>query len=236
MQSTLLVKAFFALALAVSLAGCFGGGSSAPADAGDGGGQEIDGGDSDSDSDTVTDTDSKDTDDTDLPPAELGDPCWKEILGKLHPNYGLSNCVTGLQCIYNENEAWCSKRCAMTGDINSADPEISGWCCGELSVPCKPELYWLPESMDFSCIPRTAGLAEACDLDTHWNGDNRRCKPICDGTELKQETMCAQHDNGSFCTFQCEQTSECLLEPAFEDGCCGEIMTGKWCLISDLCN
>ena len=240
MQRSYSVETVVVVALAVLFIGCFGSGSgsSSSADAGDGGDEEIDGGDTDTGSDTGQDTDTSDTEDTDLPPGELGDPCWKEILGTFHPNHGLPNCAKGLNCMYNENESWCSEECSLTGEINISDSKINGWCCGELSNPCSPELYWLPPSMDFSCIPRTARLGESCDQETNWTGDNRRCKPMCDGTELKKETTCAPYDGGTFCTFQCETTDECLFEPtaAFADGCCGEIMTGKWCLIPALCN
>lgn len=212
-----------------------------PSDAGsDGFGTAEDAGGSDDDTSTTEgDTDPADSDSGKPEPGGLGEACWIEILKKWHPNYGLGDCRTGLHCIGDSDEAWCTKKCTLIGEYNTTDVDIEHWCCGALADPCDPQKYWLPLSMSFSCIPRTALLAESCDLDSEWSGAGRRCAPICDGTSLIRETQCAQHDDGTFCTFQCDPVdgdATCLLEPAFEGGCCGDIMAGSWCLIPSLCN
>ena len=218
-------------------------GSSAKHQFVDGGSDSLpfsDGGGSDEDtgsSSEVVDTTTPETDEPE--PGSLGEACWIEIFKKWHPNYGLSDCSSGLRCIGDNDEAWCTKKCHVTGALNEEDSEIEDWCCGDLAQPCDPQKYWLPSSMSFACIPRTALLAESCDVDPTWTGANRRCAPRCNGTSLIQETQCAQADEGAFCTFQCDPVNgdaTCLLEPAFEGGCCGEIMGGHWCLIPALCD
>lgn len=240
------IAAFFnilVVALLGSILGCGGGSSS-------GNPPENDAGDTDTDTGTGTGTDSDDTDtgeedagwdggDTDYQePGTAGDACWTEILHTWHPNYGLPDCGPGLNCIGNDEEAWCTKKCSLTGATNDEDAEFMGWCCGELTEPCDPQRYWLPLTMSFYCIPLTAGLANECDMATEWTGENERCAPVCDGPEVVHKTSCAQYADGTFCTFQCDISNgdaDCAIYPAFEDGCCGEIMGGTWCLIPELC-
>ncbi len=173
-------------------------------------------------------------------PSELGQPCWNEdVFETWHPNNGLSDCIEGLRCIGNDSESWCTKTCTATGAFNEDDPEIEGWCCGEITNPCAPQRYWLADSMSYFCIPRTAELAEQCDNDSEWTGENRLCAPVCSEEVEVFKTKCAPYEqNAAFCTFQCDPVNgdaDCLIEPAFEGGCCGEIMGGHWCLIPELC-
>lgn len=199
-------------------------------------------GDTDADADTDTDSDSdSDTDTGSHPPGEGGDPCWNEFFSNTHPNHinGYVDCAAPFKCIGNSTEAWCTLECTITGDINAADPGLEDWCCGELVNPCDPAHYWLPESMEWNCIPRTGEPGESCDTVTEWLGDNNRCAPICDGDSLVRETACAPNGTENFCTFQCDVLDGagwCSFEdPAFTNGCCGEIMSGTWCLPEDLC-
>ena len=93
--------------------------------------------------------------------------------------------------------------------------------------------------MSYSCIPRVLGLAQTCTLDTEYTGTEERCAPVCDGTETVHETVCAQTEEGNFCTFQCDPGNngvDCLLQPAFADGCCGVVSSNYWCLIPALCD
>ncbi|MCP4676846.1 MAG: hypothetical protein GY854_15295 [Deltaproteobacteria bacterium] len=178
----------------------------------------------------------KDTDKEEL--AYAGQPCWKEgAFPKTHPNFGLPDCEEDLKCIGNSDGAWCTTNCAITGAISEASP-FEGWCCGELSSPCAPKRYWLRSEMSFNCIPRTAGLAQTCINSTEWTGENERCAPVCVEEQQIHKTQCAQYDGGGFCTFQCDPVNgdaDCVLEPAFEGGCCGEAMGGFWCLVAERC-
>ena len=197
--------------------------------------------DGDTESDTGEEDAGPDTEDTDTGPEELasgGEACWTEILHTWHPNYGLPDCAPGFNCIGDEVEAWCSSKCTLTGDSNEEDTPLNGWCCGELTEPCDPQRYWLPETMSYYCIPLTAPLAQECDMDVEWTGENERCAPVCDGPDVLHKTSCAPYDDGTFCTFQCDPVNgdaDCAIYPQFQDGCCGEIMGGNWCLIPDLC-
>ncbi len=170
--------------------------------------------------------------------ASAGMPCWREgAFPKTHPNFGLPDCEENLNCIGTLDGAWCTTSCATTGTTSEAFP-FQGWCCGELSNPCVPQRYWLPSSMSFNCIPRSAGLAQPCSSVTEWTGDNERCAPVCNGEEQIHKTQCAQYDEGGFCTYQCDPVNgdaDCVLEPAFEGGCCGEAMGGFWCLVAEHC-
>jgi hypothetical protein len=240
------IAAFFdtlVVLLPFSLLGCGGGYSSGTPPIEDAGDTETETGtgtDTGEDTDTGVEDDGGDTEDTEtVEPATAGEPCWTEVLHTWHPNYGLPDCSPGLNCIGNDEEAWCTKKCSLTGAVNNEDPEFNGWCCGELTEPCDPQRYWLPQSMSFYCIPLTAELAKECDMDTEWTGENERCAPICDGLDVVHKTSCAQYNEGTFCTFQCDINNgdaDCAIYPAFQDGCCGQIMGGNWCLIPELCD
>jgi hypothetical protein len=194
--------------------------------------------DVDTDTDTDTDTDADTDTDTDGE-GGLGDPCWNEYFPDDHPNAGMDDCIMALDCIGTAEEAWCTTECSLTGEYNTTDEEIDGWCCGEMSNPCNPIRYWMPETMDWRCIPRTAQPAAACDIELDWLGTNQRCAPICNGPDLVHETFCAEHGEDNFCTFQCDPIDGdgwCAFEaPSFAGGCCDEFLSTNFCLIPELC-
>jgi hypothetical protein len=197
-----------------------------------------DGGVSDADSDSDGDSDSDADTDSEQQPGEAGDSCWNDFFSITHPNAGLPDCSDDFQCIGNSEEAWCTTPCAITGEIHPADSPLDGWCCGELTSPCDPARFWLPESMQRRCIPRTAGLAGACENPEQWTGEEARCAPLCQGTELVHGTICAASSEGAFCTYPCDPLNEdadCVLQPEFADGCCGELLGSHFCLIAPLC-
>lgn len=172
-------------------------------------------------------------------PGIAGEPCWNpDIFSNSHPNAGLPNCEKGLKCIGDEDEAWCTEKCSLTGEYHSAGGGLEGWCCGELTNPCAPGRFWLPDTMSFHCIPRKAQLDEPCSTDSTWTGQELfRCAPLCDGAELLHHTVCIQDGGQTFCTFPCSASNEdeCLGEAPFQDGCCGKIGQGFWCMSSDRC-
>ncbi len=220
--------------------------TSAPLDAGQDA-EPIDTGEPDAGQDSgqdAGDTDEEDSE-TEVPLGTLGEACWKEVFGPWHPNEGLPDCIDGLNCIGNKDEAWCTKKCLSTGEFNTIDPPIQGWCCAARSNPCSPARYWVPMTMSFECIPRTAGLAEPCDTTTEWTGSNRRCAPRCDGETLISETACLTHVNNTFCSYACDldpdtdteiSDDDCLIEPVFANGCCDLHQGNKYCLIQELCD
>jgi hypothetical protein len=151
----------------------------------------------------------------------------------------MADCAMGLDCIGSAEEAWCTVECPFTGEYNTADAELAGWCCAEMSNPCDPIRYWLPPTMDWRCIPRTAAPAAPCDTSLEWTGDNQRCAPICNGPDLVHETFCAEYGDDNFCTFQCdpiEGDGWCEFEaPTFAGGCCDVYLSTYFCLIPELC-
>lgn len=225
-------------ALAAVCLGCEGGASPSFLDTGTPGSDDVASTDSateplpESDSDFGTETEEAEN------PRTAGQACWKEIFGHWHPNYGLPDCEKGLTCIGNSDEAWCSERCEETGAINDKTQGLEGWCCGELADPCDPQRFWLPTSMNAYCIPRTAGLGEPCHISKEWTGTQVRCEPVCrSGTTIHTQCVSSGADE-LFCSIQCDplnMDADCLIEPAFSDGCCREMMGGHWCLPAGAC-
>ncbi|MDJ0762935.1 MAG: hypothetical protein QNJ97_08105 [Myxococcota bacterium] len=198
---------------------------------------DIDSGVPDAGEDTDSDTGSDTT-------STAGQPCWSDALeetyGIWHPNYNKPECTSQLKCIGDNDESWCTKKCEVTGVTNQTDEGLIGWCCGQLFEPCDPtKRFWLPASMDFNCIPLVTPLAAPCEKDTEWTGDNQGCAPVCDGTVTLHKTICAEYEEEkTFCTYRCDPINgdaDCQIEPAFESGCCGEILGGYFCLIPELC-
>ena len=176
-------------------------------------------------SETETETDTGtgteiDTNDTTPDEAAPGQPCWKDSFGPAHPNAGLPDCGDGYTCVGNETGAWCSQTCDATGDIDAEAGPFESWCCGEFSNPCDPIRFWLPAELSSLCVPRTAGLAEACAEEGTWPSSDVRCAPRCDGTTLIGETICEAGGDTPFCTFPCAVDTDCFVASEFLDGCC----------------
>ncbi len=192
--------------------------------------------DADTDTDADADTDSNSDTDTD-PTGQLGEPCWNDHYADDHPNAGYPDCVQGYSCIGDSEGAWCTETCPMTGDINADDP-LKDWCCGEMSNPCDPVRFWLPESLSWMCVPRSASLADPCENGDSWPSEALRCAPRCDGTTLVSETMCVEYDGENYCSFQCDPVSgsPCgFMESEFDGGCCEYYMGANWCTPQELC-
>jgi len=188
--------------------------------------------DSDSDSDSDTQDAAPDSGDTDTTPTgQLGEPCWNDHFEESHPNYGYPDCVAGAVCIGDADGAWCTETCSMTGDIETSGP-LADWCCGEMSNPCDPVRFWLPEPLSRMCIPRSADLASPCENGETWPSTALHCAPRCDGTTLVSETMCVEYEGDSYCSFQCDPETDppCgFMEAQFEGGCCEYYMGADWC-------
>jgi len=241
-----MVRTTISLALVLALiaaTGCDDGSSSPDGDAGlDGGSTDGTGDDTPSDPEPTDDVDSASTSEPDTEPRAGGEPCWKEVFGGSHPNFGLPDCAAGLTCIGDDDEAWCTESCALTG-ATSADAPYAGWCCAELAPTCDPLLFWLPESMGYYCLPRTAELGAPCYANDSAGAGYPRCRPRCDAATLISETYCAvtsglETGTTTFCTVPCapaENGLDCIFDYGFTDGCCGDILGGSFCLPAALC-
>jgi hypothetical protein len=227
------------LALAASIAGC-GANERFVFDGGP------DGGDTDtidteteseSETETQTETEAVDAGDTDPGEAGPGEPCWKESFGASHPNAGLPNCGLGYVCIGDATGAWCSETCGETGDIDTSAGPFDGWCCGEFSNPCDPALFWVPTELSPFCVPRTAGLVEACTNGGTWPSTDVRCAPRCDGTSLVGESVCNINAETPYCTISCggDTDATCQIEDAFLGGCCQLFGVSYLCATASMC-
>ena len=180
--------------------------------------------DSESEPDSVDTGTTVDSETTTVVPGNLGDRCWIPVLSPSHPNAGLPDCASGLTCIGDSDEAWCTATCETTGDLSSTDG-TAGWCCGEVGNPCAPTRYYMPLSMDINCAPRSLNLGEPCQA----AGDSR-CAPLCQDTEIIENSLCVQVQGGGFCSYPCTENADCTVRSAFANGCCGTAMGNTYCM------
>ncbi len=229
----------FSVVLTVFFAGCGGDSNLIFKDAGNDGGDDAS---TDTDADTDTDTDTDSDSDTDPGnPGALGEACWNESFTNVHPNFGLPGCESGLVCIGNDVEAWCTTTCGITGEINTAAGVQNNWCCGEFVDVCDPMRFWVPTTMSVKCIPQTAQLSQSCDTSTTWPSSAEGCAPVCSGTTLTYNTICLHIDTDYFCSlaFNCDPSPSgdpcSTYDAVFTNGCCKELMGGYWCTPQSLC-
>ena len=227
----------FGVVLTVFFAGCGGDSNPILKDAGNDGGDDAS---TDTDADTDADTDTDSDSDTDPGnPGALGEACWNESFTNVHPNFGLPGCESGLVCIGNDVEAWCTTTCGITGEINTEAGVQNDWCCGEFVDVCDPMRFWVPTTMSVKCIPATAQLGQSCDTSTTWPSSAEGCAPVCSGTTLTYNTICLHIDTDYFCSlaFNCDPLGDpcATYNAAFTDGCCKEFMGGHWCTPASLC-